>query len=112
MAETAPASITPQPLRLRLYPDPGGGHELRLQLDHPSESGLRKDANGTLVPALYLAELSLLLNGQMALELQLGPALADKPLFSAFLPQSNAGDLLEIRWRNNQGQRGQHQQRI
>ena len=103
---------TKNPLRVRVFADPAGGHELRLQLDHPSESGLRRGADGTLIPALYLAELSLLLNGQMALELQLGPALADKPLFSAFLPQSKAGDLLEIRWRNNQGQRGQHQQRI
>ena len=33
---------THKPLRVRVFADPAGGHELRLQLDHPSESGLRR----------------------------------------------------------------------
>lgn len=103
---------THKPLRVRVFADPAGGHELRLQLDHPSESGLRRGADGALLPALYIAQLDILLEGQPALNLSLGPALADKPLFSVFLPQSRAGAQLEIRWRNNLGEGGTHLLRI
>jgi sulfur-oxidizing protein SoxZ len=103
---------TKNPLRVRVFADPAGGHELRLQLDHPSESGLRRGADGAPIPALYLAQLDILLEGQTALSLSLGPALADNPLFSVFLPQSRTGEQLEIRWRNNQGMHGSHQLRI
>jgi sulfur-oxidizing protein SoxZ len=55
---------------------------VKVAITHPSESGLRKGEDGTLIPAHFLCDGWATLNGQKVFELQLGPSISKNPIFS------------------------------
>ena len=81
--------------------------EVRVLMVHPMETGQRKDAEGRLVPAHFIQEVSVRLNGRSVLEGQISQAVSRNPVFSFRLKGVKAGDKLEIAWLDNRGERSQ-----
>lgn len=69
------------------------------------ETGRRKDeATGTLVPAHFITELRVELNGQPVMQGFLSTAVSRNPYFSFRLNQAKPGDRIRVSWVDNQGQ--------
>jgi sulfur-oxidizing protein SoxZ len=70
---------------------------------HPMETGQRKDTGGNLVPQHFIQEVTVKLNGKLALEGQISQAVSRNPVFSFRLKGVKAGDKLEIAWLDSKG---------
>jgi sulfur-oxidizing protein SoxZ len=81
--------------------------EIRVLMVHPMETGQRKDADGKLVPAHFIQEVSVRLNGRPVIEGQISQAVSRNPVFSFRLKGAKAGDQLEIAWLDTRGERSQ-----
>lgn len=69
------------------------------------ETGRRKDeATGTLVPAHFITDLRVELNGQPVALGLLSTAVSRNPYFSFRLNQAKPGDRIRVTWVDNQGQ--------
>ena len=79
--------------------------DIRVLMVHPMETGLRKDANGNIVPMHFIQEIAVRLNGRVMLEGQISQAVSRNPVFSFRLKGVKAGDKLEIAWLDNHGER-------
>ena len=73
---------------------------------HPSETGMRVDAAGKLVPAQYIQTLSVLLEGKKVVDSYLNRALAANPAFNFKVRGAKLGDKVEANWVDSQGQQG------
>lgn len=81
--------------------------EIRVLMVHPMETGLRKDANGNVVPMHFIQEMTIRLNGKVVLEGQISQAVSRNPVFSFRIKGAKTGDKLEIAWLDNRGERNQ-----
>lgn len=93
-----------EPTKIRASIKDGEG-ELRFLLAHPMENGLRKDANGTPVPAHFIQTLSVAINGKVLIEASLGQAVSKNPLFAFRLTDVKVGDKVTVSWVDNLGDR-------
>jgi sulfur-oxidizing protein SoxZ len=85
----------------------GDSAEVRVLMVHPMETGLRKDAGGNVVPAHFIQEMTLKVNGKVVIEGQISQAVSRNPVFSFRLNGVKPGDRLEIAWLDNRGGRNQ-----
>ena len=81
--------------------------DVRVLMVHPMETGQRKDTAGNLVPAHFIQEVQVRVNGKLALEGQISQGVSRNPVFSFRLKGVKAGDKLEIAWLDNRGERSQ-----
>ena len=93
-----------QPTRIRAQAS-GDKTVVRMLLAHEMESGQRKDAAGQTLPAWFIREVSVLLNGKPVLTAQWGPAVAKNPLVQFSLKGAKAGDRIAVAWVDNRGER-------
>ena len=93
-----------QPTRIRAQTS-GDKTVVRMLLAHEMESGQRKDAAGQTLPAWFIREVSVLLNGKLVLSAQWGPAVARNPLVQFTLKGAKAGDRITVAWIDNRGER-------
>src|SRR5262245_56035920 len=93
-----------EPMRVRTSLK-GDTADVRVLMVHPMETGQRKDASGAVVPAHYITEISVRVNGKSALEGQISQAVSRNPVFSFRLKGVKAGDKLEITWLDTKGER-------
>jgi sulfur-oxidizing protein SoxZ len=82
----------------------GGLADVRVLMNHPMETGLRKDADGKLVPPHFIQEVTVRVNGKAVIEGQISQAVSRNPVFSFRLKGVKAGDRLEISWLDNRGE--------
>lgn len=101
-AVTNPAAA---PIKLRAQQTPGKGTVVRALLTHEMESGQRSDDKGRPIPAWYITEFSVRLNGQPVLSAWWGPSVARNPLVQFTLKNARAGDKVAIGWVDNRGNR-------
>ena len=85
----------------------GDSCEVRVLMVHPMETGQRKDTSGNLVPAHFIQEVTVKVNGKVAIEGQISQAVSRNPVFSFRLKGVKAGDKLEIAWLDTKGERNQ-----
>ncbi len=90
------------PSRIRVTVQ-GTGAVVRVLMTHDMESGQRKDAAGTPVPAWHITELTATLNGQPVLAVQWGPGVSANPFLQFRLKAAKAGDTIGIAWKDNRG---------
>lgn len=81
--------------------------DVRVLMNHPMETGQRKDASGNLVPRHFIQEVVLKVNGRVVMEGQVSQAISRNPVFSFRLKGVAKGDKLEIAWLDNKGARSQ-----
>ena len=78
---------------------------IRLLIEHPMETGRRRDeATGKLIPAHFITELRVELNGQPMIKGLLSTAVSRNPYFSFRLNAAKPGDRLRVSWVDNLGQ--------
>lgn len=76
---------------------------VRVRMAHEMESGQRKDAAGKLVPAWFIQEVLVTLNGRQVLSAEYGPAVSKNPFLQFALKGAKTGDRLAISWKDSRG---------
>ena len=79
--------------------------DVRVLMNHPMETGQRKDASGNLIPQHFIQEISVKLNGKTVIDAQVSQAVSRNPVFSFRVKGAKAGDRLEISWLDNKGEK-------
>ena len=85
----------------------GDTADVRVLMGHPMETGQRKDSAGKIVPAHFIQEVTVKLNGKTVIEGQISQAVSRNPVFSFRLKGAKAGDKIEISWLDTKGDRNQ-----
>lgn len=81
--------------------------EVLVLVNHPMETGLRKDkASGQAIPAHFIKELNLELNGKLAVEAKTGIGVSENPLLGFRFKNAKNGDKLKVSWKDNKGESG------
>lgn len=90
------------PMRIRAQAA-GDKATVRVLMAHEMETGLRKDAAGKTIPALFIQEVSAQLNGKTVMTAQWGPSVAKNPFLQFNVKGAKAGDKIGISWVDNKG---------
>jgi sulfur-oxidizing protein SoxZ len=81
-----------------------GYTDIRVLMNHPMETGQRKDADGKLVPMHFIQNLTVKVNGKTVVDAQISQAVSRNPVFSFRLKGGAKGDKIEVSWLDNQGE--------
>ena len=84
-----------------------GKIEILVLINHPMETGLRKDKKTKeKIPALYIQKMTLHHNGQLAAEANFGIGVSEDPLIGFRLDDAKNGDKVKVEWSDNKGETG------
>ena len=84
-----------------------GKGEIRVLMTRPSENGIRKDAkSGMLVPAHFIKNVSVAINGKTVLDGQWGGHISKGSYFSFEIKNMNAGDKVTVAATDSMGVTG------
>lgn len=78
--------------------------EVKVLMSHPMETGLRKDADGTLVPTHYINTVKASCNGKDVLTADWGPAVSKNPFLAFRFKGAAKGDKVSITWSDSEGE--------
>jgi sulfur-oxidizing protein SoxZ len=81
-----------------------GFTDVRVLMNHPMETGQRKDAEGKLVPMHFIQNLTVKVNGRTVVDAQVSQAVSRNPVFSFRLKAGAKGDKIEVSWLDNHGE--------
>ncbi len=77
---------------------------VRILIEHPMETGRRHDeSTGKPVPAHFIKDLNIELNGKRLVQGLLSTAVSRNPYFSFRLNSAKPGDRIRVSWRDNLG---------
>lgn len=80
-----------------------GVTEVKILMQHEMETGMRKDADGVLVPAWFITDVKAQYQGRTVLEAQFGQSISKNP-YLVFRFQGGAADeKLVVSWVDNKG---------
>jgi sulfur-oxidizing protein SoxZ len=77
--------------------------DIRILMQHPMETGQRRDENGKPVPMHFIQTFTVKLNGQALIDGQLNTSISRNPLFAFKSRGIKAGDKLAVHWTDNTG---------
>lgn len=78
--------------------------DFRMLMHHVMETGRRKDENtGEIIPAWFIKEFSINLNGEKIISGKLGPTISKNPYLRCKI-KGDAGDKISVKWIDNKGQ--------
>lgn len=80
--------------------------EVKMVINHPMETGRKKDDFGQLIPAHFIQQLVVTLNGKPVFETQWGTGIAKNPYLTFRIKGAKVGDKLETNWVDNLGETG------
>ena len=84
-----------------------GATEILVLVNHPMETGMRKDkASGKAIPAHFIQELKIELNGKLMASASMGIGVSENPLLGFRSKTAKNGDKLKITWKDNMGETG------
>ena len=84
-----------------------GAVEVLVLVNHPMETGMRKDkASGKEIPAHFIQELTIELNGKLMASASMGIGVSENPLLGFRSKTAKNGDKLKITWKDNKGETG------
>ena len=90
------------PMRIRAQAA-GDKVTVRVLISHEMETGMRKAADGNLVPAHYIQTVSATHNGKTVMSAQWGPAVSKNPFIQFVFKGAKAGDKIAVTWVDNKG---------
>ena len=90
------------PMRIRAQPA-GDKVTVRVLISHEMETGLRRAADGNLVPAHYIQTVSATHNGKTVMSAQWGPAVSKNPFIQFVFKGAKVGDKIAVTWVDNKG---------
>lgn len=77
--------------------------EIRALMSHPMETGRRKNELGDVVPAHFIQQVEVTLNGKLVLEAQWGTGISKNPYLTFRLRGAKVGDKVALGWRDSKG---------
>jgi len=80
-----------------------GVTEVKVLMAHPMESGQRKDASGTLVPAHYITDVVVKHGERTVMECVWGQAVSQNPFLAFKFKGGAKGDKVSVSWKDNKG---------
>jgi sulfur-oxidizing protein SoxZ len=81
--------------------------EVLVLVTHPMETGMRKDkATGNVIPAHFIQELTIELNGKPMASASLGIGVSENPLLGFRSKTAKNGDKVKATWKDNKGETG------
>ena len=83
--------------------------DIRILLQHPMETGQRKDDKGQTLPAHFIQTFTVSHNGKAMIDGQLNTSVSKNPLFAFKARGIKAGDKLTVAWQDNTGDKRQDQ---
>ena len=81
--------------------------EIRVLMQHPMETGQRKDDKGQSFPMHFIQTFTVSLNGKPIIDGQLNTSISKNPLFTFKARGIKTGDRLSVAWVDNSGDRRQ-----
>ncbi|MDH5784992.1 MAG: thiosulfate oxidation carrier complex protein SoxZ [Chromatiales bacterium] len=82
----------------------GGVCEVKALINHPMETGLRKDKKtGKVIPAHYIQEVTCQHNGKDVVTGMWGGAISTNPYLSFMVDGAKKGDTISLSWVDNTG---------
>lgn len=83
----------------------GDTTEIRVLMQHPMETGLRKDpVNAQTIGAHFIQTFTVSANGKPLIDGQLNTSIARNPLFAFHARGLQAGDRIVVRWIDSRGE--------
>jgi len=79
----------------------GDSTEVKVLMSHEMETGQRKDADGKIIPAWFIQNVTVTHNDKVVLAAQWGPAVSKNPFVSFKFKGGAAGDKVRITWVDN-----------
>jgi sulfur-oxidizing protein SoxZ len=80
-----------------------GVTEVKVLMQHNMETGLRKNDDGTLVPAWFITEVKAQYQGKTVLEAQFGQSISKNPYLLFRFKGGAVGEKVTISWVDNTG---------
>lgn len=74
--------------------------QIKALINHPMETGQRKDKKGETIPAHYISELVIQVNGKDAVSANWGPSISKNP-FVSVSAAGKKGDTVKLSWTDN-----------
>jgi len=82
-----------------------GVAKIKLLVRHPMDTGRVKDPKtGQLIPAHFIQELSCEYKGKIVFTAELGPLVSKDPYLAFAIKGAAAGDVVKLKWIDNQGE--------
>jgi sulfur-oxidizing protein SoxZ len=81
----------------------GDTTEVQALIQHPMDTGLVKDAQGQIIPAHFIQQLTFEHNGKTVFLANWGTAVSKDPYVKFSFKGANKGDDLRISWVDNKG---------
>lgn len=81
--------------------------DIRILMQHPMETGQRKDDKGQTLAMHFIQIFSVSLNGKPLIDGQLNTSISKNPLFAFKARGIKAGDKLTVNWLDNMGDKRQ-----
>jgi sulfur-oxidizing protein SoxZ len=92
-----------EPMKIRASVS-GDTAEVKCLMNHPMETGLRKDAKtGAVVPAHHITNVTATLNGAKVLDAQWGGGISKNPYLAFKVKGAKKGDKVVVNWVDNTG---------
>ena len=79
--------------------------EIRVLVQHPMETGFRRDMNGATIPVNVVDRLACRVNGSEVFRAELGTGIAANP-YLLFTAVAQASGAVEVEWSDDRGERG------
>jgi sulfur-oxidizing protein SoxZ len=86
--------------------------EILVLLPHPMETGLRRDGTGALVPAHFIMELNVTIEGRPVAQARLTQAVSQDPLLTLRVRGARVGERVAVSYVDSRGQRRSAQKPI
>ena len=80
--------------------------EVKMIINHPMETGHKKDDFGQLIPAHFIQLVTVTLNNKAVFEAQWGTGIAKNPYLTFRVKGAKLGDKLATNWVDNLGETG------
>lgn len=81
--------------------------DVRILMQHPMETGQRKDDKGQTQPLHFIQTFTVSLNGKAMIDGQLNTSISKNPLFTFKVRGIKSGDKLAVAWIDNTGDKRQ-----
>lgn len=89
-----------EPMKIRAQLQ-GDMAEVKILMNHPMETGQRKDTGGNILPAHFIQNVTVTLNGKPVMEAQWGTGVSKNPFLGLKVKRVKAGDRIAVTWTDN-----------
>jgi sulfur-oxidizing protein SoxZ len=77
--------------------------DVRILMEHPMETGQRKNSKGELIPVHFIQSVIVTHNGKTVLDAQWSQAISRNPFLGLRIKGAKVGDKISVTWTDNKG---------